>query len=445
MPPESVMRLLLVCLAAGLAAGCRETTPPQMPPPKVTVANPLVEDVFQYVNLTGHSHPSSTFEARARVQGYLVSAPFDEGSYVKRGDVLFEIERDQYEAALAEAKANKALREAEAHLAKQNEARERPLRERGSISEQQYETRVAELNSALARIEAGDAAIRQAEINLGYTRIEAPFDGVVSFRNVDPGNLVGVGEQTLLATVLRYDPLRIEFDVSERQALAYVRRIAELADVRSQNGDAEELERPELPIWVAFEGEQGFPHSGRVDVVQNRIDPNTGTIAVRGVIPNTFRSQRTYEESGRFVDWSEEEGPPEPLIVKPGAYALVRVETEPVERAVLVDERAIGTDLLGKYLLVVDAEGMVHQRRIEQGQLYRGFRHILRMWDPDEAQVIGEVDTRGTEFTTDFQYVVRGLQRARPGSKVEFDSIDLSFPPDPEEAAPEDPAPADAS
>lgn len=436
MPPDSLVRQLLVCLTAGLIAGCGAAPPPQMPPPQVTVARPVVEDVFQYVNLTGHSHPSSTFEARARVQGYLVSAPFEEGSYVKQGDLLFEIERDQYEAALAEAKANKALSEAEAHLAKQNEARERPLRERGSISEQQYETRVAELNSALARIEAGEAAIRQAEISLGYTRIMAPFDGIVGFRNVDPGNLVGVGEQTLLATVLRYDPLRIEFDVSERQALTYVRRIAELVEERAQNGDAEDWERPELPIWVGFEEEQGFPHTGRVDVIQNQIDPNTGTIAVRGVIPNTFRSQRTYKESGQFVDWSQEDGPPGPLIVKPGAYALVRVETDPVEQAVLVDERAIGTDLLGKYLLVVDAEGTVHQRRIEQGQLYRGFRHIVRMWDPDEAQVVGEVDTRGTEFTPDFQYIVRGLQRARPGSKVEFDSIDLEYPDEPEAEVP---------
>jgi multidrug efflux system membrane fusion protein len=265
-------------------------------------------------------------------------------------------------------------------------------------------------------------------LTLSYTTINAPYDGHVGYLDVDEGNIVGVGENTLLATLNRYEPLHIYFDVSENIVL---RALEEVRANRTLGGDV----KNKLKIEVSFEGEDGYPHKGYLDVLDNEIDSATGTALVRGVIPNTQSSFDYYQKNGTLPDFNTEadsEKPQEFPLIMPGAYAEIRVIGDNViEDACLIDERAIGTDLLGKYLLTVGSDNIVTLNRIEMGQLYQGFRHIIRLWDPDKETMeagVGQVDTRGKNFSTDFKYIIKGLQRARPGKEVKASVITSAIP-----------------
>ncbi|MHC4964387.1 MAG: efflux RND transporter periplasmic adaptor subunit [Planctomycetota bacterium] len=216
-----------------------------------------------------------------------------------------------------------------------------------------------------ADVKAAQARVDSARLDLGYTDIRSPIDGRVSRNYVDVGNLVGAGERTLLTTVVKMDELYCYFNVPERLVLE-----------RMAARDVERRRDPDRPFFIGLAHETGFPHEGRLDYIDNTVDTATGTITVRGIVPNDDE------------------------LLFPGAFVRVRVPGGVRKDAVLVDERAIGTDLGGKYVLVVVEDNIVKHRRVTLGQLEEGMRVIEEGLGPDE------------------RYIVTGLQRARPGLPV---------------------------
>jgi len=366
------MTRVLLAAGPGLAVllwgGCRPAPTASKPaPPEVTVATPDIRDTTEDSFFTGKTASTDSVELRARVQGFLETADFKDGQLVKKDQVLFTIEREPFEAALAAAKAKKQQTEARVKLAEANLARADQLVDTKAITVEEYQTRIAERDAAKAQISRDDADIRQAEINLGYTVIRSPIVGRVSRRQVDPGNLVGSGESTLLATVVGMDPMYVYFDVSEKVVMNLLRWVHEHGK-DSLDGDH--------PVHLQMPGEEGYPHEGLLDYLDNRVDPSTGTAVVRAVFPN---------KKG---------------LLYPGVYAQVRVPGQTLQNAVLVEQQAIGTDLDGKYVLVVKPDNIVERRGVTLGPK-DGTRIVVR-----EGLKPGE------------RYVVTGIQRARPGLPV---------------------------
>jgi RND family efflux transporter MFP subunit len=354
-------------LTAALAA-CRQ--PPETvapPPPAVTVATPTVRDVTVVVEFTGTTQARESVEVRARVQGFLEKVAFVPSSFVNKGDVLFVIEQAPYQAQRDRAEANLQAAEAGLRRAESDLDRLEEAVKTNAVSQQEVTRARAERDQAAAALLEAQAALTTAEIQLGYTTVRSPLSGLVSRNFVDVGNLVGAGEPTLLATVRRIDPIFAYFDVSERFIAAT------LADTGGHKGPAKEQE---TPITLVLK-ETGYEVGGFVDAVDNTVDPATGTIQVRGIFPN-----------------------PDALVF-PGFFVHVRVPGELLADALLVEETALGTDLGGRYLLIVGEGNVVEKRYVEPGPLEEDMmRVILEGLQPGE------------------RYVSEGLQRARPGMPV---------------------------
>ncbi len=370
------MRMLQPALGAGLgiavlmlvSSGCGPAPTAAAPaPPEVTVATPEVRDVTEDFFFTGKTASADEVELRARVKGFLETADFQDGQFVERGQVLFTIEREPFEAALAAAEAQKRQTEARVKLAEADLARADRLTESKAITVEEYQSRVAKRDAAKAQLAHDEAEIRRAQINLDYTAIRSPIAGRVSRRQVDPGNLVGAGESTLLATVVGMDPMYVYFDVSEKVVMDLVRSAGE-------DGDRSFGETHDA--YVQMPGEEDYPHRGNLDYLDNRVDPGTGTAVVRAVFPN-------------------DDG-----LLYPGVYARVRVPGPRIENAVLIEEQAIGTDLDGKYVLVVKPDNVVEQRRVTLGARTEGLIVVRDGLNADE------------------RYIVAGVQHARPGMPV---------------------------
>ena len=339
-----------------------------MSPPEVTVAKPVQRTVTEYADFTGRTEATESVEIRARVQGFLKSADFTDGSVVEKGAPLFVIEPEPFEAKLAAAQAKKAQTEAKLKLAEANLARAARLVATKAVTKEEFQTKEAMRDAAAAELLADQAAIQQAQIDLSYTKMSAPFRGLTSRRLVDPGNLVGGAQKTLLTTIVQLDPMNVYFDVSERILLKVLRRKQENPDSRRPD------EGPK--VYLGLADEEGYPHEGTLDFLDNRVDPSTGTAIIRGVFPN-------------------KDG-----VLYRGLFVRVRIPLDPLEGALLVKERALGTDLGGKYLLVVGADNIVQQNPVELGGLIDGMRVIRK------------------GLTAEERYVTVGLQRARPGLPV---------------------------
>ncbi len=388
-----IRKLSIPIILFAFLSGCAKPEPMVRPPVTVSVSPPVIRNVDSYVEISGRSEASEIFEARARVPGTLMptedgKSRFTEGKKVSQGDVLFIIEPEPYQAAVQAANARLQSAEAQKTLADTTYQRSKNLYEKSAITRAELDEREAEFNVAQAAILQEKAAIKQAEIELGYTTINAEVEGLIGESLVDEGNIVGVGEFTLLATVRKTDPLHIYFDAAERVVLNFLRKLAE--------GDAREIQ--EIKLEIGYEGETGYLHQGQLQLIDNQIDPNTGTALLRGTMPNPDQN------------------------VLPGSYARIRIKTQPIPDAVLVSEIAINTDLSGKYILIVNGEGKVEQRRVRLGQLYDGFRHVTALWKPEEAEPEGE-----SEIPTDFQYIHAGLLQARPGITVKSEVVPLEY------------------
>jgi RND family efflux transporter MFP subunit len=360
--------LLVIIISFVVAAGCGGQ--PEMaapPPPEVMVATPQVRDVTVYQEFVGSTEAYESVEIRARVQGYLDKMTFVPSSFVRKGQLLFVIEPEPYEAQRDRASAGLKAAEAGLRRAESDLERLEQAVQTNAVSQQEVTRARAERDQASAAMLEAQAALTTAEIQLDYTTIESPIDGLVSRNLVDLGNLVGAGEATLLTTVRRIDPLFAYFEVSER----FMAQILEQRDGYEEPGTG-----AELPAMLVLK-ETGYTIEGKVDAVDNTVDPATGTIQIRAVFPNSDAK------------------------VFPGFFVHVQLPGELLENAVLVEETALGTDLGGRYVMVVGDGNIVERRYIEPGPLQEDkTRVILEGLEPGE------------------RYITVGLQRARPGMPV---------------------------
>lgn len=328
--------LLALAVLAGCSGGQAAEQAP--PPPEVGVAEVLVRPVSQWDEYSGRIEAVETVELRPRVSGYIEKVNYREGQEVKKGDVLFVIDDRSYRAELARAEAALRRARAQAELARSEAERARRLVEEQAIATETYEQRRAAAEQARAELAAAQAAVDAARLDLEWTRVRAPIDGRAGRALVTAGNLVGAGDAaSVLTTLVSLDKVHVHFDADEHSFLRY----AELA----RRGQRPSERDGGLPVQVALAGEEGFPHTGTVDFLDNQVDRGTGTIRVRAVLDNRDR---------RFT---------------PGLYARVRLPGSGRFDAVLVDDRAVLTDQDRKYVYVVDGEGRAQRRDIRIGRL----------------------------------------------------------------------------
>ena len=355
-------------VVAGMLVGCGgppETVAP--PPPEVTVATPIQRDVTVFQEFVGTTQARESVEIRARVQGFLDRIAFEPSTFVRKGDLLFVIEPEPYQALRDRAEAGIKAAEAGLRRAESDLDRLEQAVETNAVSQQEVTRARAERDQASAALLETQAALTTAEIQLEYTTVESPIDGLVSRNFVDLGNLVGAGEATLLTTVRRIDPIFAYFEVSER----FVAQQLEKSGGHKDPGTGDEI--PATLVLM----ETGLEIEGKVDAVDNTVDPATGTIQLRAVFPNSDAK------------------------IFPGFFIRVRLPGEFLENALLVEETALGTDLGGRYVMVVGDGDVVEKRYIEPGPLQGDkTRVVLEGLEPGE------------------RYITVGLQRARPGMPV---------------------------
>jgi RND family efflux transporter MFP subunit len=355
------------------AAGCERSenkfVPP--PPPPVTVSRPVQQPVTDYIYLTGNTQAVDQVQLEARVEGFLTSIHFKDGDLVKKGDLLFLIEQEQYKAKVQQAEGQLAAARAQLQRAVQEYDRQVSLLKQNATAKSEVEKWMAERDAAEASITEAKAGLELARINLGYTRVTAPFDGRMDRHLVTPGNLVGAGKPTALAVITRMDPIYAYFTMNERDLIRLI----------GTPGQQASYKETRVPVFAGTEGTKGYPIEGRLDFAATGLDPNTGTILLRATYPNP--------RSATGV----------PALI-PGMFVRLRIPVETREKALLVSERALGVDQGGRYLLVVNDKDVVEQRPVTVGAGVNGMRVI-------------EEGLQAEEWV-----VVRGIQRARPGAKV---------------------------
>ena len=368
-PTPGSLRLLATAAAAVLLTACGgEEERPKPPPADVVVAEPVVRDVTSYYRYSGTTASPEAVDVRARVAGVLEEQHFAASTDVEAGDPLFTIERRPYEVAVASAEARVA--EAEANLGLANVERDRVNEafEAGAATEQESLSREATVKAEEARLAEATARLDNAKIELDYTEVASPIAGRVGRRQADLGNLVGRMEPTILTRVVQLDPMHVYFDVSERIVLEYLER--------GRNGGVAAEDVVVVQLARANDAPGEFPFEGQVDFVEPEVDAGTGTIRVRGVIPNAEKK------------------------LFPGLFVRIRVPYDTVAGAVLVDRDAVGRALAGDTLLVVDAENKVEQRIVTLGEEDGGMVVVLEGLSAED------------------RYITRGLQKAKPGDVV---------------------------
>jgi RND family efflux transporter MFP subunit len=338
-------------------------TEPPMPTPVVTVDKPIIQTVSNYYEFTGTTSAIKEVQIRARVQGYLQKIHFVDGSDISKGDILFEIEPESFQAKRDQALAMLKSGEAELVRAELDLERVQEAVKTNAVSQQDVTAKKAERDKAQAAVLANKAALVEAELNLSYTKIRSPISGRISGRMVDAGNLVGAGEQTLLATIVKLQPIYIEFYVSEGLLLEQLQR-------NKVNGQSS------FKFYVGLENETGYPHEGILNYMDNTVDAGTGTVLMRGDLQNTEKK------------------------IIPGMFVRVKVPVGETSDAILVSDRALGTDIGGKYLMLVGKDNHVERRPVQIGRQVGNMRVI--------TSGISAEDT----------YILKGLQFIFPGMEV---------------------------
>jgi multidrug efflux system membrane fusion protein len=356
--------LLPVCFGFLASGGCQhspsQVAPPE--PPALPVSKPVQREVTNYVDFTGRTDAVDAVDVRPRVTGYLVRLGFKEGSEVKKGEVLFEIDPQPYQAQLDQAQAQVELNQASYNLAKVTYERDVPLVAKAAVTQQQLDQDKAAVDEAWARIKAAQAAVEVYKLNLGFTKVTSPIDGQISRYYLTVGNLVNQ-DQTLLTTVVSLDPMYVYFDMDE-PTLLQLRRARNEGKLQPAPGG-------QFPVLMGLQGEEGFPHQGTVNFVNNQVNPATGSITVRGVFPNPKPNAGV-------------------RLLSPGMFVRVRLPIGQPHRALLVIDRAIGFDQGLKFVYVVDAEHKVQYRRVTTGPLQEdGLRVITQGLNPDDWVLVG--------------------------------------------------------
>ena len=361
---------VLLCGCALWLAACEDRNKYQPPPaPEVGVETPQRRPVTLYLELTGNTTAFNKVDLVARVQGFLDKVGYKDGDKVAAGTTLFEIERAPYETSLQIAEASRAQQEALLVQAEAEFNRQLTLQQRQVASEARLDESRSKRDATIAALEQAKGQVQQAKINLGYTEIKAPFAGVVTARLVDPGSLVGAGGPTKLATIVQIDPIYVNFNVNEQQVLQIRNQL------RSQGLTIKDL--GPIPVEVGLQTETGFPHKGVINYIAPDLDQSTGTLPVRALLDN---------KAG---------------VLLPGLFVRVRVPIQRDLESLLVPDRALGNNQLGRYVLVANAKDVVEQRQVETGDAIDGGLRIIKSGLSAQDRVI-----------------VNGIQRAIPGSTV---------------------------
>jgi RND family efflux transporter MFP subunit len=362
-------RAAAAVLVAALLAGCEQNSFVPPPPPRVEVAAPVQRPVTRYLEATGNTAPFKTVDLVARLQGFLQSIDYQDGSFVKAGTTLFQIEPDTYKLKLEQAQAAEAGAQASVKQTEADFKRQSELLSRQAVSQASLDNSTSARDNAQANLHQAQVNTKIAEVNYGYTKVTAPFDGIVSAHLASVGELVGVASPTQLATIVAHDPIYVNFNVNEQDVL----RIR--AEAMRRGMTPSDLKQ--IPIEVGLQTEDGYPHQGRLDYAAPTVNQSTGTLAVRGVVPNPDR------------------------VLLPGYFVRIRVPTDKEQNALLVPDSALGSDQGGRYVLVVNADNVVEQRKVRTGPLDGGLRVI-------------EGGLKG-----DDRVVTAGLLRVIPGQKVD--------------------------
>ena len=386
-PIRSVMAWGVASLLLVMLAACQEKTaykPP--PPPRVTVSKPMRQEVTDYLELTGNTQAVNTVQLRARVQGYLKKVFFQDGQVVKKGQPLFQIERDTYVAKLKQAEGQILTQQARLEHAKTEFARFSSLVQQRAAAQTDVDQWRDARDSAEGALREAEAARDLAKLDLSYTLLTAPFTGRIDRRLVDAGNLVGAGESTILAQLSQLDPIYVYFTVND----------LDLRRLLGETGGIPGLTQSKrVPVLVGLPNEEGYPHRGYLDFAATSVTATTGTLLVRGVLPNP---------DGKIL---------------PGLYARVRLPVEEISAALLVPQKAVGYDQIGSYVLVVNDKNTVERRDVKTGPVVNG-------------SIVIDQGLTGNE-----RVVVEGLLYAIPGREVipEAEKAPLAGSPDPAQLA----------
>ena len=356
--------------------------------PTVTVAKPVQRTVVDQDEYVGRFAAVDSVEIRSRLSGYLAQIHFTDGQMVKKGDLLFTIDRRPFEIVLEQMKANLAQARANLAFTEADLQRGQQLLGNKTITEQAYDQRTQAKRVAEAAVTAQEAMVHSAELDLNdYSELRSPIDGRIGDRRVAVGNLVTGGTggaTTLLAMVVSVNPIRFEFSFDEASYLRYVRFATGSKEVESLHGN--------VPVTLKLIDENDFVHKGKIDFIDNVIDRSSGTIRGRAVFDNA---------DGVFT---------------PGMFGRVRVPGSPPYTALLVPDAAIGTEQARKYVLVVDGDDTVRQKYVTVGQVDGGLRVV--------KEGLGATD----------RVIVNGLMRARPGQKVKPQDENAPSPKPPNQA-----------
>ncbi len=358
----------VICVSISLCA-CEQNSFVPPPPPKVEVAVPVQRAVTRYLEATGNAAPIKNVDLVARVQGVLQAINYQDGTLVKEGTTLFTIEPETYKLKLEQAQAAEAGAQASVRQTDADFKRQSDLVQRQAVSQATLDNSTSSRDNAQANLQQAQANTRIAAVNYGYTNVVAPFDGIVSAHLVSIGELVGASSPTQLATIVALDPIYVNFNVNEQDVL----RIRE--EARKRGLTPSDLRQ--LPVEVGLQTESGYPHKGKLDYISPSLNQSTGTLAVRGVLSNADR------------------------VLLPGFFVRVRVPFDEQQNALWVPDVALGSDQAGRYVLVVNAENVVEQRKVRTGPLDGDLRVIEAGLKPDD------------------RVVTSGLLRAIPGQKVD--------------------------
>lgn len=338
------------------------------------MVSPAVEQqVLDYVDYTGRTDAAESVEIRARITGFLNAVKFEDGAEVEKGAPLFEIDDREYQADLEGAQGELASAKAHQEKSTTDFKRMETLKQKGQASIEEYDRTDAQRKEADAAVISAEAKVKRAQLNVDFTRIAAPISGKISRSKITEGNLVNA-DATVLTTIVSVEPMYVYFDVDERTILTLRKQVRE--------GQLDRMKKQEIPVLMGLTIDKDYPHVGAIDFLENRVDPSTGTIRVRG----TFKNPRP-ETGERILD--------------AGLFARIRVPIGHPKSALLVTERAIGADQGQKFLYVVDDKNEVVFRAVQLGAVHDGLRVIA------EGLNAGE------------RVIIDGLQRVRPGSVVD--------------------------
>jgi RND family efflux transporter MFP subunit len=365
--------ILVIYFTATMLIGCSdgESTPKAPPPPSVIVAKPLIKEITEWDAYTGRLQAIRSVELRARVSGYLKSVHFKDGQMVKRGDLLFVIDPRPYQAILDEASAQVTRARVRLNLAESNLARAQNLYEQRAISEEELDQRSRGKEGAIAALQAAQASVRSAKLNLSFTRVRAPVSGRVGRELITRGNLISGGSAggTLLTTIVSLDPIYLYFTADEQALLHYIRL--------ARAGQRESSRTAPNPVLMQLADEKGYPHRGHMNFVDNQVDESTGTIQGRAIFQNPG------------------------FLFTPGMFAQILLKGRGPYDALLIPDAAVSADQATRFVYVVDENNVVQRRDL-----------ILGRWVDDRFRVVED------GLKPNDRIIVEGLLLVQPGAPV---------------------------